>query len=291
MAKAILGGLLSGLGSGMVSQAEQRRQDALERARQMRDDRIRQEDREFQTQRDDTAYQRQSERDKLQHGRTVEREEASDRRGRGLLSTTVTGEDGNLYGITRSGEAINTGVRPAPSAGRSGSGGAGSDLEGSGITMSAEEKRLYDEVKGRYTNSNTNQVDWDGFISHLRSMPQERGAARWNEIADHLTGGIGTNMTEEEARTRAAREAQDRMGVFRSRDSEFPETGGDVEAWTQNRISELMGGSAPSQPRQNPDQQSGSQFNSAEDVRAAFQAGRIQREEALRILREQFGYQ
>lgn len=290
MAKAILGGLLSGLGSGMVNQAEQRRQEALERARELRRQMERQEDRDWRREERSEERDFQTARDDIAHSRTMERDEAQDRRGRGLLSTTVTSEDGNLYGITREGSAINTGVRPAPTAARSGS-GSGGDIEGSGITMSAEEKRLYDELKDRYTNRNTQTIDWDGFISHLRSMPQERGAARWNEIADHLTGGIGTNMTEEEARTKAAREAQGRMGAFRSRESEFPETGGDVETWTQNRIRELMGGGATSQSGQQSNEQSESQFSSAEDVRAAFQAGRIQREEALRILREQFGYQ
>lgn len=259
MAKAILGGLLSGAGRGMVDQAEQKRQDALERARELRRQQEREQDRSWRQEDIQEDRQFQSQRDELQHSRTVEREEASDRRNRGLLTTTVTGEDGNLYGITREGSAVDTGVRPAPTASRSGSGGGGADLEGSGITMSAEEKRLYDELKDRYTNRNTQTIDWDGFISHLRNMPQERGAARWNEIADHLTGGVGTNMTEEEARTRAAREAQGRMGLFTSRSGEFPETGGDVERWTQNRVQELMGGGNNRQTQVQSSQSGGGQ--------------------------------
>jgi hypothetical protein len=49
-ARAAFGGLLTGLGAGMVSQAEQRRQDALEKARELTRTRERQEDRDFTTQ-------------------------------------------------------------------------------------------------------------------------------------------------------------------------------------------------------------------------------------------------
>lgn len=62
MSKAIFGGLLHGVGQGMVSQAEQRRQEGLERARELRRQSERQEDRDFQLERDETqrSFQREN---------------------------------------------------------------------------------------------------------------------------------------------------------------------------------------------------------------------------------------
>lgn len=62
----IAGGLLSGFGEGMVSQAEARRQEGLERAREFRRQLERSEDRTFQLKRDETERSFQTERDKLQ---------------------------------------------------------------------------------------------------------------------------------------------------------------------------------------------------------------------------------
>lgn len=62
-ASALSGGLLSGLGQGMVSQAEQRRQAGLERARELRRQMERKEDRDFQVDRDKAQQSFQTERD------------------------------------------------------------------------------------------------------------------------------------------------------------------------------------------------------------------------------------
>lgn len=232
-ARAVAGGLLSGLGAGMVAQDTQRREQA-ERLRQEALERVRrQEDRDFQMRRDETAHQR-----------ALEREERGNEQRRGLLYRTETDAEGNLHGITQGGDVKDLGINTGRPGGLlpagSGSGGGGDEL--SGITMSAEEKRAYDEVKSRYTAPNGDRVDWQAFIQHLRSMPEERGGARWNEIADYLTGSIGTNMSEAEAREQARREASSRMSVWKSREAEFPDTGGDPERWIEQRTRELMGG-------------------------------------------------
>lgn len=307
-AKAMLGGLLSGVGQGMVDQAEIRRQEALERAREMRRQIEREEDRNWQKQRDeserefhlgrDEANRKfQLEREEAAARRQVERDEAEYRRRRGLLDRVdVDAETGEAIGITPSGEIKRLGYKSGgigPASRRGAGGGAGEGEAGIFAMLDASEKRTYDEIKARYTNPNTNQVDWTGLIGHLRSLPQERGGARWNEIADLLTGSVGTQMTEAEARAQAQREARARRGVFSSRESEFPETEGDEEAWIEQRAAELRGGQQQTRQQAPAAQSQGAagQFKSPDDVKAAYQSGKISREQALSILRSQFGFQ
>ena len=76
--KAIAGGALTGLGAGMVSNAEQKRKEALERARELARQREQQDQREWQ-----------------------ERQ----------VRSTMVGEDGNVRGITGSGEVRDLGFR------------------------------------------------------------------------------------------------------------------------------------------------------------------------------------
>jgi hypothetical protein len=225
--KAIIGGGLMGLGTGMVAQAETKRQEALERVRQMREDTHRGEDKTFQLERDRSSREFQTERDKQQGG---------------LLSRVEPDAEGNLMGITRDLQTKDLGIKQ-PLSTKGGLSGSGDGDELGGISMGAEEKRLYDEVKARYTDARLNTVDWQGFIGHLRDMPEERGGARWNEIADHLTGQIGVRMSRGEAREKAVAEARQRKGYLSSRSSEFPETEGDEQSWIEMRTDELMGAS------------------------------------------------
>lgn len=83
---AIYGGLLSGLGKGMTEQALAKREEALERARQLREDKRRKEDKQDAIDRDDK-----------------QREE-----NKNLLHTTKTDKDGNVVGITRGGKTVKT---------------------------------------------------------------------------------------------------------------------------------------------------------------------------------------
>lgn len=231
--KAMIGGLLQGAGKGMVAQGERRREElaaareaALEQAEAMREEAL---------ERARERREREFEREKGE----AEREHQS-----GLLSRTVTGDDGKVYGITRGGEKKDLGITKSGdgSGSGSGSGGSGQGEEQAFAMMSTDEERTYKKIKNRYTNPNTDKVDWQNFISHLRDMPSERGGERWNEFADLLTGSVGTRMSREEAREQAAREANERKGYLSSRGDEFPETDGDQQAWIEMRTNELMGG-------------------------------------------------
>lgn len=293
----IVGGLLSGVGQGMVSQAEQRRQEALEKARELRRQQERQEDRQWQQSRDEASRAFSAERDDLSHERALEREQASTETRGGLLSRVDYDEEGNAIGITQSGQVKQLGYRRAPTAGSRGGGaggGAGADAESEVFAMmSPEEKRTYDEIKDRFTNRLTNVVDYEGLVSHLRSMPNERGGSRWNEIADLLTGDIGASMTEAQAREQAEQEAKQREGW---RGEGFPDDNRD--AWVEQRARELRGGSGggsrsaePTTGQQISSGDAASEYNTADDVKAAYQAKKLTRGQALELLRSQFGYQ
>lgn len=235
--KAIVGGLLSGLGEGMVAQAEQRRQSALERAKEMRRQLERQEDRQFTLSRDEASRETQLERDEAQRSFQLERDEAQMESKRGLLD--------HQYGLKAGLEQTKAGLKGGGSGG-----GADDGLEGAFAMMSPHEKRTFDTlILPQYVNPNTNAIDRAGLVEHLRGMSDERGGERWNEFADLIAGDIGANMSEAEAREQAASEARQKKGFLSSRESEFPETGGDEQAWIERRAQELRGGGAGGQQR------------------------------------------
>lgn len=77
-ATGIVGGLLHGFGQGMVSQAEARRQEGLERAREYRRQLERQEDRTFQTERDEAQRTFLTEQNELSRQATKDRDQIQD---------------------------------------------------------------------------------------------------------------------------------------------------------------------------------------------------------------------
>ncbi|MEQ9131108.1 MAG: hypothetical protein RJQ08_13630 [Salinisphaeraceae bacterium] len=182
-------------------------------------------------------------------------------REKGLLTRVMNDETGRVQGVTKGGEvkdlgfSVATGVAGSAASGGGSASAGGADApdgpENTGIEMTAGEKRTYEELKGRYTDPNTDQVDYDKLVQHLRSVPLERGGERWNQIADQLTGSIGTNMPASEARAQARREADNRKSLFKPRSSEFSETGGDEKAWIDMRTRELVGGGQGSANRGN----------------------------------------
>lgn len=87
-AKAIFGGLFQGVGEGMISQAETRRQEALERAKRLQVLEDRQNEREWQTERDRVKAERSESQAKQ----------------------FVIGEDGQYIGLTPTGDTLETGV-------------------------------------------------------------------------------------------------------------------------------------------------------------------------------------
>lgn len=224
LGKMIAGGAIGGFGEGLVGRAEHKRKVALqmieEQARASR--------------------------------------EAADRTFRsGLIGSTEVAEDGTVYGITAGGERKNLGFKGRKSGlqmreermrGESGDGAA---VDG----LSAGDKRLIDAVISRNTTGylDEEEVDWAAVDKTLR----EEGRA---DLADFLkaqdTGPeISVDSPEYKEADRLAREwAKERTGLFSSRESEFPETGGDMaEAINQKRMeiySQLTGKAAPTAPAQ-----------------------------------------
>lgn len=95
---AVFGGLLKGVGTGIVDQAEQKRQAALERARLLARGEERAEDRQFQ----------------------LERDQAASKERRGLLSTIDTDASGNRIAVDAAGNTKKLGYK-APASKTSGS--------------------------------------------------------------------------------------------------------------------------------------------------------------------------
>jgi hypothetical protein len=253
----IAGGLLKGVGSGMVAEAERLRLEALEATRREQAIADRQDERTWQGERDalndNRAADRERQRDERAAAREREREtreaerrKADDERRAGEIGWLDTDEEGNRVGVTRRGEKKNLGYRYGPTGTRDGKRGLLGGADGAdgdevgGLEMSESEARIYREIKGRYTDPNRgNAVDWTGLIAHLREMPEERGGRRWNEIADYLSGSVGAYMTAGEATEEASREADGRGGWF---GEGYPETGGDREAFVARRAGELRTG-------------------------------------------------
>lgn len=125
MSKAIWGGVLTGLGQGMVSQAEQMRKDALERAKMLQRTQERKEDRaaakedmkatqEFQLSRDETRRKYEQEEARKRRGHEanlaeiaeMDKQAAEERKRKSFSPVTVQTEDGktvqyNEYGESR----------------------------------------------------------------------------------------------------------------------------------------------------------------------------------------------
>lgn len=143
LAKALVGGLVRGAGTGLVEKHERLREDALLRARQLRDDKILMDERNFIRERDEASRTFATERDAAQ---TEE--------SRGLLQSTHVGEDRGVRGVTRGGEVIDLGFKAARTA-------SGADTSG----LPAGDQRLIDTAIERHTKegaglTGTDEVDW-----------------------------------------------------------------------------------------------------------------------------------
>lgn len=200
--KAFFGGLLSGVGQGMIDQAEVQRREALEIAKRRERQAERAEDRRWQ------------------------QEDAEARRNE--VSKTITTEDGSVHGITAAGDTKPLGLTVESKTGPG--------------KMSAQDKRTWDMVVSRFTEKGTygdEQVDWDGvareFETRGRSDLSRLAAPAGGTQA-------GREAAEETARLQAEDEAEGRTSFWRSRSNEFPETEGSKEEWINRRTQEILTG-------------------------------------------------
>jgi hypothetical protein len=270
---AVVGGLLSGIGKSMVDDAEQKRQDALAEAAARRASREKTEDREYQG---------------------------------GLLSKTVQDEKGGIHGVTRAGKTIDLGLTGPPPKGSKGSG------KGAAGYISPEDKRLIDTVIKRHTvkGMSGEQTDWDG-VAHTLTQQGRNDLAGLYAPNPGEANKIDIKSPEYREAQRLADEWIDEQAGWGSTDeTDFESTGGNREQARQDKTMEFYqqltgkgaapaavadgGGSASKSKvgRPNPKPpKSGGDYKSADDVKAAMRAGKITREQALSVLRSDFGFQ
>lgn len=217
--KAIVGGLLHGVGTGMVAQAEQRREEALERARDLRRQREREEDRNFQreTRQEDREFQQQT------------RQEDREFQG-GLLSQIDTDESGRRIGITRTGEEKPLSYKAPMKGKKDGAGG-----------LSSSDRNLMERVAQNYWG----KMNAEGqFI-----MPEEardkyvQTLERAGELAEAAGVPITTAtriaamsisgpMSEDEAKQQAEKEAAEQISGWGK--------GDERDQYIKTRAPELM---------------------------------------------------
>ncbi len=209
----VVGGLLSGLGKGMVDDAETKRQAAMERVRQQYAQEEKQADREFQG---------------------------------GLLSKTVQDEKGGIHGVTRAGKTIDLGLTgPPPKGGRGGGKGVG--------YLSPEDKRLTDTVIKRHTVKGMagEQTDWDG-VAHTLSQQGRDDLAGLYAPNPGDTNKIDVKSPEYREAQRLADEWVDSQAKYGNLDeTDFADQGGNREQARKDKTLEFYseltgkGGSAP----------------------------------------------
>ncbi len=265
---AIAGGLLTGVGKFMVDDAEAKRQAAIDRVRMEYQREEKQEDRAFNS---------------------------------GLLSKTVQDEQGNIHGVTRGGKAIDLGIKgPKPK---------GSGKSGPGY-MSPEDKRVWDAAVLRHTTDSMQgkQTDWEGVSSTLADQGREDLASMAGPVGD--SGKIKVDSPEyREAQRQADAWIEDQAGYRTTDETDFADHGGSREQARQAKTLEIYGqltgkgervakGSTDG-GRSGGKQQAGnaskqakgkSGYTSADEVKAAMNSGKISREQALSILRSDFGF-
>lgn len=275
--QAVAGGLLKGLGTGLVQRHEAEREAALERAREYRRRLERQDDRDWRTQLQDDAQAHQ----------TATRE-ADQAFRKGLLTSVQPDEDGNLYGITAGGERKGLGVKAAP---RSGSGRSGSNADEQRVWTRFEEKHTsVDEMSGQKI------TDYAAMAKDLRAKGYEALAKDAEPLAGERRGPLSEDPDYKAAEKQAREIAGDKAGWLSSDESDFEEYGGSREEFIRQKTMEIynsMTGAAGGESAaggENPKDAGGSkQYSTKEDVKRAYSTGAISREEALKILRENFG--
>lgn len=278
MAKTIIGGLLSGLGTGMVQQGQERRQMAEQMRREALESVRRQEDREFTLQRDEASRQFQIERDEMGYQRQVELANMRHQQQLGLL-------------------------------------GARASLKGSGaggqVELTASDRNLMNSVAqnywGRMNAAGQWMIDPEARDNYAETLSRAEAIAMRGvpvtEAVRIAAQSISGPVDETKAREIAQAEADEQIGGWFK--------GGEKEEYIKKRVPEIMresrqaqqqyeqilGGSvsSPSDTGQRTQIQSGQatsqQFASPDDVKKAYQSGDLTRDEALRILRNEFGFE
>lgn len=234
LTKAIAGGLLSGVGGGMIAQAEDRRQEALERARELRRSMEREDDRNFTRMRDFEQREQQ----------LTDRADERNYQG-GLIRSTDVDADGNVIGITGSGETKPLDYKRNPGL-ITRRGGSAADAGG----LSAGDKRIIEAAAKPLTNKDMDgneRTDWTAVADKLR----QQGRADLAQLVAPVEGG-GIDR-EDPLWIEAGREAdawvKEQAGWLSSDKTDFEQYGGNrAEAKRQKQMEiyeQLSGKKAP----------------------------------------------
>ncbi len=203
--RAVVGGLLTGIGEGMQQSAADRRADA-EAARE----------RAHELARDRERYQAQADRDEA---------------NRGLLAGTEVSATGEIVGFTRGGDTVNTGVMARPRASETASSG-----------LSAGDQRIIDNAIAMNTKSDSytgqETTDWAAVAAQLTNQGRPELARMFERPEGAGSQTIDVNSAEYAEAARMADEwVKEQAGTFSRDSSDFAEYGGNrAEARRQKTL-------------------------------------------------------
>lgn len=195
----IAGGAMAGIGQGLVEEGKQRRQMMLEQLRHS-NDLARDEAR------DSRAAAREEARDLRLMERDEAREEARAKREGGLLTSVQQDENGNLIGITRSGQAVELGI------------------------------------KGKVKPEELEEIGDENSPTGTRLVPRSQAAGQPGKGTKDMRESIAAQREAEraDARRQAEAEASDKAGWFSTDASDFKDDGGSRSAFIERRTNEIL---------------------------------------------------
>jgi len=231
----VFGGALAGVGEGLAAQAQERgrakRERALEELRHQRAlqrDELRHEQRRERMREEfglrgeqaEQAHERTLERDRLGHEQSAARDTAAHRR--------------QLQELKRKAELASQG-----------GGGQGPDTldDKRALELALSSNKTVDPETGM------EDVDWPGVLRSVEARAQA-GQASQALLADirGKVAAIDQAKQQQDARAQATAEADARRALLKSRASEFPETGGDMAAWIEQRTQQILAGEDEAAP-------------------------------------------
>ncbi len=208
------------------------------------------------------------------------RQEDQQKHSEGLIRSTITDEGGNVYGVTGAGTK-DLGIK---------------DYKAliDGLGLNPKDKALIDTVTKAETKD---EGSYKGKVVNREAIAQrliERGRPDLAKLVGPLESGQAGPKVDSpeyrEAQRQAEAWADDEAGYLSTDKTDFAKYGGNraeaVRKKTLEILAEGTGGGGKSVTQGAP--QSSGQYKTPEDVRDAYRSGTLTRDEAGKILREQF---
>jgi len=288
--KTVLGGLLTGIGEGMVAQEHNRQKLLLEDQREAREYARELRDREFRSSERAASEERADQRAATSDDRADTRAKENRDESKGLLRYITPDAEGNMMGVTGGGETKGLGFKS----------GRKQDQAAGG--MSAEDQRIYKAVLDTYTTGKGSlegeQTDRQGAAKHLQAIGRPDLAMLVTAIGEDGGGRIDPkDPIWRQALVDAEKWADDQAGWLSKDESDFAQWGGNrtqaIQAKALEFYNQRTGRKQGGASEGGADKASATdkKFDTAEAVGEAYRSGQLTREDAERILREQFDYQ